>query len=124
MQIAWNDRDPIYRQLRDRLVEMILEDVFAEGEALPSVRQVSSELRINPITVSKAYQMLVDDELVEKRRGLGMFVCEGARAKLIESERSKFLAEEWPAVLSRIEQLGLDIAALVSNSRIKESNDR
>lgn len=117
MQIAWNDRDPIYRQLRDKLVEMILEEVFAEGEALPSVRQVSSELRINPITVSKAYQMLVDDELVEKRRGLGMYVIDGARQRLMEFERQRFLSEEWPLVVDRIERLGLSLDELLSRSQ-------
>ena len=117
MQIAWNDKDPIYRQLRDRLVEMILEGVFPEGESLPSVRQVSSDLRINPITVSKAYQMLVEDELVEKRRGLGMYVTEGARQKLMAQERERFLAEEWPLVLERIERLGLSLDELLAGSK-------
>lgn len=117
MQIAWNDQDPIYRQLRDRLVEMILEGVFPEGDALPSVRQVSSDLRINPITVSKAYQLLVDDELVEKRRGLGMYVTTGARQRLTDRERDKFLTEEWPRVLARIERLGLSLDDLLSRSK-------
>ena len=116
MQIAWNDKDPIYRQLRDRMVEMILEGVFAEGEAMPSVRQVSSDLRINPITVSKAYQILVDDQLVEKRRGLGMYVTEGARKRLMGQERERFLTEEWPLVLERIERLGLSVEELLSGS--------
>jgi GntR family transcriptional regulator len=113
VQIAWNDKDPIYRQLRDRMVEMILEGVYAEGDALPSVRQVSSDLRINPITVSKAYQMLVDDELVEKRRGLGMYVGDGARQRLMDRERERFLTEEWPLVLERIERLDLSIHDLL-----------
>lgn len=116
MQIAWNDKDPIYRQLRDRLVEMILEGVYAEGDALPSVRQVSSDLRINPLTVSKAYQLLVDDELVEKRRGLGMYVTEGARQHLMARERERFLKEEWPLVLERIERLGLSLDELLARS--------
>jgi GntR family transcriptional regulator len=96
---------------------MILDGTLAEGEALPSVRNVASEFQLNPITVSKSYQALVDEGLVEKRRGLGMFVCEGARRKLVESERAKFLTEEWPAMLSRIEQLGLSIEALLDKAR-------
>jgi len=93
-----------------------------EGEALPSVRTVASEFQLNPITVSKSYQTLVDEGLVEKRRGLGMFVCEGARRKLIDSERAKFLTEEWPAMLSRIEQLGLSIEELLADARQKEAD--
>lgn len=116
MNIAWNDKDPIYRQLRDRIVEMILEGVYKDGDVLPSVRQVSSDLRINPITVSKAYQMLVDDQLIDKRRGLGMYVSEGARQKLTEHERTRFLNEEWPLILERIERLGLSPKQLLSGS--------
>jgi GntR family transcriptional regulator len=114
MNISWNDKDPIYRQLKDRILEMILEGVFSEGESLPSVRQLASEHRINPITVSKAMQMLVDEELVEKRRGLGMYVREGAKANLVATERSKFLTEEWPAILSKIERLGLSAEDLLA----------
>lgn len=116
MQISWNDKDPIYRQLRDRLVEMILEGVYGDGDVLPSVRQVSSELRINPITVSKAYQSLVEEELVEKRRGLGMYVCDGAGEKLARLERDRFLNEEWPLILDRIQRLGLSAQALLDGS--------
>lgn len=114
MKINWNDNDPIYRQLRDRIVELILDGAFKDGDALPSVRQIASEQRINPITVSKAYQMLVDDQLVEMRRGLGMFVAEGASQRLIEHERERFLREEWPRTVERIDRLGLDVASLVS----------
>jgi len=113
MSAHWNDSQPIYWQLKERTVAMILDGTLAEGEPLPSVRTVASEFQLNPITVSKSYQALVDEGLVEKRRGLGMFVCEGARRKLIRSERSKFLSEEWPAMLSRIEQLGLSIEDLL-----------
>lgn len=113
MNISWNDKDPIYRQLKDRILDMILEGVFVEGESLPSVRQLASEHRINPLTVSKAMQMLVDEDLVEKRRGLGMFVREGAKTTLIENERDKFLNQEWPAILSRIELLGLSSQELL-----------
>lgn len=112
MPAHWNDSQPIYWQLKERTVAMILDGTLAEGEALPSVRTVASEFQLNPITVSKSYQALVDEGLVEKRRGLGMFVCEGARQKLIASERAKFLNEEWPAMLARIEQLGLSIEEL------------
>lgn len=114
MKISWNDKDPIYRQLKDRILEMILEGVFAEGESLPSVRQLASEHRINPLTVSKAMQMLVDEELVEKRRGLGMFVRDGAKETLVATERSRFLSEEWPAILSKIERLGLSAQDLLA----------
>ena len=120
----WNDSQPIYWQLKDRTIAMILDGTLAEGEALPSVRTVASEFQLNPITVSKSYQALVDDGLVEKRRGLGMFVCEGARHKLIASERAKFLNQEWPAMLSRIEQLGLSVEELLAESPHKESESR
>jgi GntR family transcriptional regulator len=107
MSTHWNDSQPIYWQLKERTVAMILDGTLAEGEPLPSVRTVASDFQLNPITVSKSYQALVDEGLVEKRRGLGMFVCEGAHKSLIQSERGKFLNEEWPAMLSRIEQLWL-----------------
>ena len=111
--MKWNDKEPIYRQLRDKLVELILEGVFQDGDPLPSVRQVSSEHRINPITVSKAFQLLVDDDLVEKRRGVGMFVVEGAREQLILDERERFITRDWPLIVARIQRLGLDPAQLV-----------
>lgn len=113
MTSQWNDSQPIYWQLKERTVAMILDGTLSEGDALPSVRNVASEFQLNPITVSKSYQALVDDGLVEKRRGLGMFVCEGARKQLLASERSRFLEDEWPAMVSRIEQLGLDVDALL-----------
>jgi GntR family transcriptional regulator len=121
MPTHWNDSQPIYWQLKERTVAMILEGTLAEGEALPSVRTVASEFQLNPITVSKSYQTLVDDGLVEKRRGLGMFVCAGARKKLISSERDKFLNEEWPSTLNRISQLGLDAEELLIKTRKKEN---
>jgi len=121
MPTHWNDSQPIYWQLKERTVAMILEGTLAEGEALPSVRTVASEFQLNPITVSKSYQTLVDDGLVEKRRGLGMFVCPGARKKLISSERDKFLSEEWPSTLNRISQLGLDPEELLLKTRKKEN---
>jgi len=101
---------------------MILDGTLAEGEALPSVRTVASEFHLNPITVSKSYQALVDDDLVEKRRGLGMFVREGARKSLVTSERNKFLNDEWPAMLSRIEQLGLKVEDLLKTALTEESD--
>ena len=117
----WNDSQPIYWQLKERTVAMILDGTLAEGEALPSVRAVASEFQLNPITVSKSYQALVDEGLVEKRRGLGMFVLEGARKKLIASERDKFLNEEWPSTLNRISQLGLSVEELLIKAQKKES---
>src|SRR6266550_2044255 len=107
MYSDWNDSQPIYRQLRDRVVAMILDGVLKEGDPLPSVRNVAAEYRVNPLTVLKAYQELVDQQLVEARRGLGMFVNAGARDLLLKAERKKFLTEEWPRVASAIERLGL-----------------
>jgi GntR family transcriptional regulator len=120
MSITWNDSTPIYRQLRDRVVAMILDGVLKQGDPLPSVRQVAGDFQINPITVSKAYQELVDENLVEKRRGLGMYVTEGARAALLESERERFLREEWPALHARLARLGLDLAELMRAPRHEE----
>ena len=107
MDREWNDRQPIYRQLRDRGVHMILDGVLKEGDPLPSVRNVATEFRVNPLTVLKAYQQMVDEDLVEMRRGLGMFVKAGARELLLKGEREKFLAEEWPRVATTIQRLGL-----------------
>ncbi|MYM37989.1 GntR family transcriptional regulator [Duganella qianjiadongensis] len=111
--IGWNDNAPIYRQLKERVVGMMLDGVLRPGDALPSVRQIAAEYQLNPITVSRAYQELVDETLVEKRRGLGMYVTEGARDKLLASERERFLREDWPAMLERIRRLGLDAATLL-----------
>ena len=122
MTAQWNDSQPIYWQLKERTIAMILDGTLAEGEALPSVRTVASDFQLNPITVSKSYQALVDDDLVEKRRGLGMFIRTGARQKLMESERQKFLNEEWPAMMLRIQQLGLDTNKLLQSSKEKEGN--
>jgi GntR family transcriptional regulator len=113
MDSLWNDRQPIYRQLRDKVVAMILEGTLGEGDALPSVRSVAAEHTLNPLTVLKGYQQLVDEGLVEKRRGRGMFVTTGARVALMRDEREKFLSQEWPRVLSTIERLGLDAADLL-----------
>lgn len=103
----WNDGQPIYRQLRDHIIAMILDDVLKEGDALPSVRTVAAEYRINPLTVLKGYQQLADDGLVETRRGRGMFVNAGARDQLLKAEREKFLATEWPRIRERMQRLGL-----------------
>lgn len=113
MTVIWKDNVPIYRQLRERVVAMILEGTLDEGAALPSVRQVAADYQINPLTVSKAYQELVDEQLVEKKRGLGMFVNEGAQQALLKSERERFLNEEWPALYARIKRLGLDFDTLI-----------
>ena len=116
MSITWNDNAPIYRQLRDRVVAMILDGVLKPGDALPSVRQVAADFQLNPITVSKGYQELVDENLVEKRRGLGMYVSNGARAALMKSERERFLREEWPALFARIQRMNLDLSTLIKNA--------
>lgn len=105
--IQWNDGAPIYRQLKERVVAMMLDGVLKPGDALPSVRQVAAEYQLNPITVSRAYQELADEALVEKRRGLGMYVTEEASKKLLANERERFLKDEWPLVLERIQRLGL-----------------
>jgi len=107
MDREWNDNQPIYRQLRDRVVAMILDGVLKDGDPLPSVRNVAAESRVNPLTVLKGYQQLVDEGLVETRRGRGMFVNEGARALLLKGERQRFLGEEWPRVYATIQRLGL-----------------
>jgi len=122
MVTQWNDSQPIYWQLKERTIAMILDGTLAEGDALPSVRSVASEFQLNPITVSKSYQALVDEDLVEKRRGLGMFVKKGARARLVQSERQKFRDEEWPATVNRIRQLGLDLEELLREARQTESD--
>ena len=115
--IGWNDNAPIYRQLKDKVVGMMLDGVLKPGDALPSVRQVAADYQLNPITVSRAYQELVDETLVEKRRGLGMYVTDGAHEKLLASERERFLREEWPAMLERIRRLGLDVEQLLRGAQ-------
>ncbi len=115
MDPKWNEDQPIYRQLRDRVVAMILEGVLDDGDALPSVRNVAAEYRLNPLTVLKGYQELVDEGLVEKKRGRGMFVNDGARAQLLKDERQRFIDKEWPAVAATIERLGLDAAELLKS---------
>ena len=114
MDFEWNDSQPIYRQLRDRVVAMMLDGVLKEGDPLPSVRTVAAQYRINPLTVLKAYQQLVDEELVETRRGRGMFINAGARALLLRGERQKFLEEEWPRICATIQRLGLKAEELLN----------
>lgn len=117
MTVGWNDNTPIYRQLKDKVIGMMLDGVLKAGDALPSVRQIAAEYQLNPITVSKAYQELVDEQLVEKRRGIGMYVTEGASEKLLASERERFMREEWPAMLERIRRLGIDPTQLLAETR-------
>ena len=119
----WNDSQPIYRQLRDRVVAMILDGVLKEGDPLPSVRNVAAEYRVNPITVMKGYQELVDEQLVETKRGLGMFIRPGARDLLLQGERQKFLGEEWPRVQATIQRLGLTAEELLDGANSKPSSD-
>ena len=123
MDGQWNDSQPIYRQLRDRVVAMILDGVLKEGDPLPSVRSVAAEYRVNPLTVLKSYQELVDERLVESRRGLGMFVNAGARNLLLQGERQKFLAEDWPRIYATIQRLGLKAKELLKQGSIKSSPD-
>ena len=121
MDPKWNEDLPIYRQLRDRVVAMILEGVLGDADALPSVRNVAAEYRLNPLTVLKGYQELVDEGLVEKKRGRGMFVTDGARDRLLRDERARFLEKEWPQVQATIKRLGLDVASLLKE--FKNSDD-
>ncbi|MGH8280991.1 MAG: GntR family transcriptional regulator [Gammaproteobacteria bacterium] len=114
MDPNWNDNTPIYRQLRDRVVAMILEGSLKEGDSLPSVRTIAADYQINPLTVLKGYQALVDEDLVEKRRGLGMFVKTGASRALMKNERDVFLKTEWPLILQRIARLDLDMKELLN----------
>lgn len=114
MDREWNDNQPIYRQLRDRVVAMILDGVLKEGDPLPSVRNVAAEYRVNPLTVLKGYQELVNEGLVETRRGRGMFINTGAHQLLLQGEREKFLAEEWPRVQATIQRLGLKAEELLN----------
>ena len=116
MSLEWNNSQPIYRQLRDAVIAMILDGVLKEGDPLPSVRTVAAEYRVNPLTVLKSYQQLVDERLVEKRRGLGMFIKTEARGLLLEGEREKFLSEEWPRVFATIQRLGLSPKDLLHGS--------
>ena len=115
MDPKWNEDQPIYRQLRDRVVAMILEGVLRDGDALPSVRNVAAEYRLNPLTVLKGYQELVDEGLVEKKRGRGMFVTDGARDQLLKDERKRFLEKDWLDVVATIERLGLDAETLLAD---------
>jgi len=119
----WNDGQPIYRQLRDRVVAMILDGVLSEGDPLPSVRTVAAEYRVNPITVLKGYQQLVDEQLVESRRGRGMFINAGARDLLLQGERQKFLAEQWPRIHATIKRLGLTPQELLAAATGAPSSD-
>src|SRR5438034_10213837 len=116
MDREWNDSQPIYRQIRDRVVAMILDGVLNEGDPLPSVRNVAAEYRVNPLTVLKSYQQLVDEQLVESKRGRGMFVNAGARNLLLQAERQKFLKEQWPRIYATIQRLGLNLEELLTAS--------
>jgi GntR family transcriptional regulator len=115
MDREWNNSQPIYRQLRDRVVEMILDGVLKEGDPLPSVRNVAAEYRVNPLTVLKGYQQLVDEQLVESKRGRGMFINAGARELLLNAERERFLSEEWPRIHATIQRLGLNPKELLND---------
>jgi GntR family transcriptional regulator len=121
MDREWNDSQPIYRQLRDRIVAMILDGVLSEGDPLPSVRTVAADARVNPLTVMKGYQELVDEELVEMKRGRGMFIKLGARNLLLEAERKKFLAEQWPKICETIQRLGLSVEELLASADLEAS---
>jgi len=118
----WKNDQPIYLQLKEQILTMIIDGILTEGEALPSVRKVAVDYQINPITASKAYAELVDDGLVEKKRGLGMFILEGARKKLLATEQKKFLEQEWPNIIKRISRLGLDTKQLIDSINVTNSH--
>jgi GntR family transcriptional regulator len=118
----WSDSQPIYRQLRDRVIAMILDAEIGEGDALPSVRTVAADYRVNPLTVLKAYQQLADEQIVEKRRGVGMFIKTGVRQQLLRDERQRFLKEEWPVVLATLQRLGLSAEDLLAAANGRPSD--
>lgn len=122
MAAQWKNDQPIYLQLKEQILTMIIDGILTEGEALPSVRKVAVDYQINPITASKAYAELVDDGLVEKKRGLGMFILEGARKKLLATEQKKFLEQEWPNIIKRISRLGLDTKQLIDSINVTNSH--
>ncbi len=124
MDHEWNDSQPIYRQLRDRIVELILDGVLRDGDPLPSVRTVAAEYRVNPITVLKGYQQLVDEQLVETKRGRGMLINAGARNLLLQGERQKFLEEQWPRIYATIQRLGLSAEELLAARPEPSQEDR
>ena len=115
----WNETQPIFLQIRQQLIEMILKGTISEGEAMPSVRQIAMDLSVNPLTITKAYQSLVDLGVVEKKRGMGMYAAKAARAKLLAHEREKFLAEDWPRIRTQIEALDLDVKDLLNKGDSK-----
>ena len=121
--MKWNDQTPIFRQLKEKVIELIMDGEVSEGEAVPSVRQVAADYQINPLTVSKAYQELVDDQILEKKRGLGMFVTQGAQEKLFEDEKKQFLEVEWPKILIRIQRLGLSVQELTKNVAVTDGGN-
>src|ERR1700728_2611047 len=122
MEHEWNDGQPIYRQLRDRVIAMIIDGVLKEGDPLPSVRNVAAEYRVNPLTVLKAYQELADEDLVETKRGRGMFINNGARDLLLQGERQKFLGEEWPRIQATIQRLGLKAEELLDTGATRQTS--
>src|SRR3984957_14180657 len=119
MESQWDNSQPIYRQLRDPGVALIFEGVLKEGDPLPSVRNVAAEFRVNPLTVLKGYQQLVDEQLVETKRGRGMFINEGAHNLLLQGERQKFLDEQWPRIYATIQRLGLNAKELLAPAKEK-----
>lgn len=124
MDREWNDTQPIYRQIRDRVVAMILDGVLSEGDPIPSVRTVAAEYRVNPLTVLKSFQQLVDEGLVESKRGRGMYINAGARKLLLEAERRKFLEEQWPRIHATIQRLGLTAEELLDAAEAGNASER
>lgn len=124
MRPSWRDNEPIYRQIRDRIVQRMLDEALGDGDPLPSVREVAADYAVNPLTVLKAYQLLVDEGLVESRRGLGMFVVTGARKKLVTMLKKRFIDEDWPQIVATIERLELDWPSLLAAARLDAKGKR
>jgi GntR family transcriptional regulator len=124
MRSDWRDNEPIYRQIRDRIVKRMLDQALGDGDPLPSVREVATDYQVNPLTVLKAYQLLVDEGLVESRRGLGMYVVTGARKKLLTALKKRFVDEEWPQIVATVERLELDWSALLAAARLDARGKR
>src|SRR3954463_5268115 len=117
MTLGTSHEKPVYVRLRETIADAILSGKYGDGDSLPSVRAFAAEQQANPLTVAKAYQGFQDEGLIVVKRGVGMFVASGARVRLRDSERSRFLKEEWPEIRSRMQRLGIDAGELLDRER-------